>query len=65
MVNPDADKDESYIRRRNWLLNQMKRTRWDEPDEKLYCRRGRKPAPKPQAIVDMDKPRNKHYGWVK
>lgn len=65
MHNPDEGKSESYIRRRNWLLEQMKKTRWEDPDEKPYCRRGRKPAPKPQASIDMNKPRNKHYSWVK
>lgn len=35
--------DESYERRRNILLGLIKRTRWDDSEEKPKSKRGRKP----------------------
>jgi hypothetical protein len=61
MENPDFDKDESYIRRRNFLLERMKKTRWDEEESKPQAKRGRKPSPPPKAQIDPNKPRNKFF----
>lgn len=58
--------DKNYTRRRNWLLEQMKKTRWEDDNlEEKRCNRGRKPKPKPQPEIDMNKARNKHYNWFK
>ena len=62
-MNHDWDKDENYIRRRNWLLEQMKKTRWEDNVEEKRCNRGRKPNPKPQAKIDMNKARNRYKNW--
>lgn len=65
MVNPDEGKDESYIRRRNHLLEMIKKEKW-EVDEKPQCnKRGRKPKEAPKPIIDLEKPRNKYYSWLK
>lgn len=45
----DDNKDESYLRRRNQLLNFMQRQRWDDDEEKI-SNRGRKPKIKIKPI---------------
>jgi hypothetical protein len=60
--DPDEGKDSDYIQRRNWLLDRMKRQRWDLEDEKKpQNKRGRKPAPPPTPNIDQTKPRNKFF----
>lgn len=62
MLNPDENKDESYIRRRNWLLSRMKKTRWEEPEENLnISKKGRKPKEIPKPKLDLNNPRNKFF----
>ena len=41
------------------FLEKVKKWKWDEPELKELKLRGRKAKPKPQAIIDWDKPRNK------
>lgn len=51
--NPDQDKTQDYIRRRDLLLESMKRTRWDQPDpNEITNRRGRKPKIPTKIIID-------------
>lgn len=65
MVNFNEGKDESYIRRRNHLLEMMKKEKWDV-DEKPQCKkRGRKIKEKSKPNIDLEKPRNKYYSWLK
>jgi len=60
--DPDEDKDPDYIRRRDWLLERMRKQKWDEPSEpKSTAKRGRKPAPAPVPKIDLNKPRNKFF----
>lgn len=61
----DEGKSENYIRRRNLLLEQMRKQKWDDPEECAYKKRGRKIKPQPQAVIDLTKPRNKSYNWIK
>jgi hypothetical protein len=63
MINPDEGKSEEYIRRRNWLLEKVKRTKWDDVEEKPQSKRGRKPKSKPKPMVDLNKPRNKYFKY--
>ena len=48
----DDDKDDLYLRKRNHLLNIMKKQNWDEEDKPLN-NRGRKPKIK-QTIKDTN-----------
>lgn len=54
----DFDKDPSYLWRRNWLLNRMKKTNWDEVDEDEYVSPVKQP--KQQPIV---KGQNKFFNF--
>lgn len=49
---------ESYERRRDHLLEMMKRQRWDEDEPKVGAKRGKKPKEKPKPKLDMSKPQN-------
>ena len=43
------------------FLEKVKKWKWDEPESKESKPRGRKAKPKPQAVVDLSKPRNKFF----
>lgn len=65
MVNPDEGKDESYIRRRNHLLEMIRKQRWDIDEEPQCAKRGCKPKETPKPSIDLEKSRNKYYNWLK
>jgi len=65
MVNLTEDKDESYIRRRNHLLEKIKKEKWEVDDKPQCKKRGRKIKEAPKPNVDLEKPRNKYYSWLK
>lgn len=59
--DPDYGKDPSYIRRRNILLDQMKRTNWDDSEEEIKPKKPKKDfTPKP-IKPDLSKSRNKFF----
>jgi hypothetical protein len=39
--------------------------KWESVDDSPKCKRGRKPKEKQKSVVDMDKPRNQKYSWLK
>jgi hypothetical protein len=63
MENHDKDKDESYIRRRNILLEKMKRQQWnDDGDKPLPKKKGPKPkSVVPKVINDPQRKNNKFF----
>jgi hypothetical protein len=65
MVNLTEDKDESYIRRRNHLLEKIKKEKWEVDDKPQSKKRGRKTKEAPKPNIDLEKPRNKYYSWLK
>jgi hypothetical protein len=65
MVNLTEDKDESYIRRRDHLLEKIKKEKWEVDDKPQSKKRGRKTKEASKPNVDLEKPRNKYYSWLK
>jgi hypothetical protein len=61
ITNHDEGKDPEYIRRRDWLVERMKKQCWKSEDEKPLSKRGRKPKEQPKPIIDQTKPRNKFF----
>jgi len=46
------------------FLEKVKKWKWDEPEECIYKRRGRKAKPMSKPMVDYTKPRNQKYKWI-
>ena len=59
------DFDESYNRRRYHLLNQIKKEKWETEEKQPGKKRGRKSKEIIKPVIDLDKPRNKGYNWLK
>lgn len=60
----DEGKSPEYIKRRDLLLDKMKKTRWDLDEEKPLCKkRGAKPKVKNQPKIDTTKPRNNFFNY--
>jgi hypothetical protein len=57
-MRTEAERLASY---RAAFLEKVKKWKWDEPEYKESKPRGRKAKPKPQAVVDWEKPRNKFF----
>lgn len=57
----DENKSESYLFRRDWLLDRMKKTNWNVEEKISTSNKGRKPKPIPKPQIDLTKPRNKFF----
>jgi hypothetical protein len=57
-MRTEAERLASY---RAAFLEKVKKWKWDEPESKDSKPRGRKAKPKPQAVIDWEKPRNKFF----
>jgi hypothetical protein len=56
--------DELYNKRRDHLLNQIKKEKWETEEKQSGRKRGRKNR-EIKPMIDLDKPRNKGYNWLK
>jgi hypothetical protein len=69
MIEPVYPKEDPEYRKRvlQNFYNKVKNTDWGKDEIKTSAPRGRKPAPPPKPMVDMEKQRNKNmaqkYDW--
>ena len=62
--------EERLVSYRAAFLEKVKRTNWNDEDECIYKRRGRKPKPmvkyesKPRTPGEVKVAKQKHYNWL-